>query len=255
MYGFIYITTNLVNGKQYIGQHVSSTQNDDGYFGSGTLIKQAIKKYGKKSFLREILYVSFDQNDLDEKEKWFIEKYNAVDDPKFYNLALGPITSPKTPEIKQRISKARWSPEVKNKYSQSRKTKYAAGEFTMPKGNGGNKHFRHSDESKQKMRDSIAKKRKQIINERGHYLTETGKELSKQKRQEYWTEERKKEHCELLATKPKPRVEQAKKRYANLLEMLKVMSQREAAKILGVTPSAISVYLKKNGLTVEKPPV
>jgi hypothetical protein len=32
----IYITTNLVNGKQYIGLH---SKNDDLYFGSGVLLK------------------------------------------------------------------------------------------------------------------------------------------------------------------------------------------------------------------------
>lgn len=34
MYGYIYLTTNLINGKKYIGKHKSLTF-DDSYFGSG----------------------------------------------------------------------------------------------------------------------------------------------------------------------------------------------------------------------------
>jgi len=52
---FVYITTNLINGKQYIGDH--STYNlEDGYIGSGkTALIPAIKKYGKQNFQRKIL--------------------------------------------------------------------------------------------------------------------------------------------------------------------------------------------------------
>jgi len=47
MIHYNYITTNNINGKQYIGAH--STNNiDDGYLGSGLLITRAKKKYGKE---------------------------------------------------------------------------------------------------------------------------------------------------------------------------------------------------------------
>jgi hypothetical protein len=45
---YIYITTNLINGKQYIGKHYGLI-NDD-YFGSGILLQKALKKYGKENF-------------------------------------------------------------------------------------------------------------------------------------------------------------------------------------------------------------
>ena len=41
----IYSITNLVNGKMYIGCHITYDINDD-YMGSGKLIKLAIKKMG-----------------------------------------------------------------------------------------------------------------------------------------------------------------------------------------------------------------
>ena len=50
----IYKTTNLLNGRFYIGMHVT-TNIDDGYLGSGRRIKAEIKKYGRENFARVIL--------------------------------------------------------------------------------------------------------------------------------------------------------------------------------------------------------
>ena len=49
MYGYIYETTNLINGKKYIGQHVSETFDKD-YYGSGKAFLNALRKNGKENF-------------------------------------------------------------------------------------------------------------------------------------------------------------------------------------------------------------
>ena len=48
-YGFIYETTNKINGMKYIGKCIYSRQNDwKEYLGSGTYLKRAIKKVRKR---------------------------------------------------------------------------------------------------------------------------------------------------------------------------------------------------------------
>jgi hypothetical protein len=82
---WLYITTNLVNGKKYIGQTTSSRKN---YIGSGSVIMSAIKKYGKENFLRENIYED-DWEFIDLLEQEYIEKYDAVNSPLYYNQKPG----------------------------------------------------------------------------------------------------------------------------------------------------------------------
>lgn len=82
----IYKTINLVNGKIYIGQ---SIHNRPDYLGSGRLLINAIKKYGKTLFKKEILCECETRKELNEKEKYWIKKLNSRDSNIGYNLSVG----------------------------------------------------------------------------------------------------------------------------------------------------------------------
>ena len=83
----IYKITNLVNNKCYIGAHATKDENDR-YFGSGTLLKQAIKKYGKSSFKKEILEVCSSQEHMYLRESELVNT-SFVESELTYNIKLG----------------------------------------------------------------------------------------------------------------------------------------------------------------------
>jgi hypothetical protein len=88
--GYIYKTTNLVNGKVYIGQRFGNKKIRGLYLGSGVLIKKAIRKYGRNSFKREIVAYSQDHKKLDELEIAIIAEYRRIfGKDNIYNLDSG----------------------------------------------------------------------------------------------------------------------------------------------------------------------
>ena len=88
MYGYIYLTENLINNRKYIGQH-KAEYFDPNYKGSGTLLRRAIEKHGWENFSCKILRECETREELNSAEKELIEAYNAVDNPSFYNIARG----------------------------------------------------------------------------------------------------------------------------------------------------------------------
>jgi len=83
----IYKTTNKINGKIYIGKYCGKLLN---YLGSGTILKKAIKKYGKENFDRETLEDNITDHDfLCLREIYWIKKYDATNPDVGYNLCNG----------------------------------------------------------------------------------------------------------------------------------------------------------------------
>ena len=95
MVGYIYITTNLINGRQYIGFHLSP-EFDESYKGSGTVLLMAIEKYGWENFECHILpsinnvpTICDTLGQLMYSEWYYIKYYNCVKDRHYYNLKEG----------------------------------------------------------------------------------------------------------------------------------------------------------------------
>jgi len=83
----IYKITNKVNNKIYIGKH-KTDDIEDGYMGSGYLLKKAIDKYGEELFIKDILYVFDNEEKMNNMEKEIVnEEFLQRSD--VYNLREG----------------------------------------------------------------------------------------------------------------------------------------------------------------------
>lgn len=87
MYYTIYKTTNLINGKIYIGKH-KTTDLDDMYIGSGKILKHAINKHGVDNFIKEYLFIFDNEEDMNNKELELVSEEFIKEDTN-YNLKLG----------------------------------------------------------------------------------------------------------------------------------------------------------------------
>lgn len=86
---YIYLITNKTNGKHYIGQtsdyirryqqHKSNAQQ---------LIDQKIRQYGIQNFIFEVLETNLTQDEANQKEIEYIQKYNCLI-PNGYNIHSG----------------------------------------------------------------------------------------------------------------------------------------------------------------------
>lgn len=84
MNAHIYCVTNLVNGKQYVGQTVENRK-----VGHGMAITMAYKKYGKEAFEYEKICTGIaSRNTLNYLEKFWIATHNSIA-PNGYNIEAG----------------------------------------------------------------------------------------------------------------------------------------------------------------------
>lgn len=182
MHYLIYKTTNTVNGKFYIGQH--KTNNiDDGYLGSGTEIRRAIKKYGPENFKKEILFDVEDAELLDLLEELIVDD-DFVSREDTYNVIPGGSGSyERTKAVKARNSYSNMkhpvSAETRKKMSESHK----------------GKTFNLSEETKQKM--SISAK-KHTSNRLGKSLSEESKQRIRNSLLKYYAERKNKGNSESM---------------------------------------------------------
>jgi group I intron endonuclease len=123
--GYIYLITNKINGKKYIGQSKCDDINkrwkqhkmcSKRYI--GTYLFNAYKKHGIENFIFKIICICFDK-DCDIYEKEYIKKYNTIA-PNGYNLTPGGhcgITHPDSIEKMRESLKKSWTEERRKEMS------------------------------------------------------------------------------------------------------------------------------------------
>jgi len=155
----IYQTTNKINGRFYVGMH-ATTNIDDGYLGSGKRIKAEIKKYGRENFERKVLERLSSKEALVLREKEIVTEHLRAD-PLCLNLKNGGEGGGTfTDEARRKgicLSNQSLSKRaaVSKAVTESNKRRHAAGEITPPTFAG----RKHSEETKQKMRDTLRRRR------------------------------------------------------------------------------------------------
>ena len=84
---YIYKVTCLISKKYYVGMH-STSNLEDGYFGSGKVLKRSLNKHGKANHTIEILEWLPDRSSLKLREKEIVNE-DMLKDEMCMNLQLG----------------------------------------------------------------------------------------------------------------------------------------------------------------------
>ena len=167
----IYLVTNDINGKQYVGQTITQHSRH----GHGHAMRDAYKKHGFKNFTYNVLVSGIDKDNLflDYAEKFWIEVMGSLA-PYGYNLEAGgkrgkivyhapQLGKPHTEETCKKMSESQKKlitsydvhPNVGKKHSEETKLKMSASRTGR----------KQSDEERQMRSESIKqwhKKRKEL---------------------------------------------------------------------------------------------
>ena len=86
----VYKITNLINGKIYIGitKRNPKVRFNEHFVNKKELLFRAKEKYGKENFTLEIIEKDLSEEEIDEKERYYIKFYNSLV-PNGYNLSVG----------------------------------------------------------------------------------------------------------------------------------------------------------------------
>lgn len=92
--GYLYETTNLVNGKLYVGisYQKKNWKFRSWYLGSGKVLRRAVEKYGRENFSARLLKYAFSLDELSSLERITISEYkDKYGSERLYNLTAGGI--------------------------------------------------------------------------------------------------------------------------------------------------------------------
>lgn len=189
---YIYQITNKINGKLYIGRSVNpisrfakhikvaeTFQESDNHFQA---IHGAIKKYGKENFILETIEVC-DQNNVNDREIYWISNFNAQNKTFGYNLTSGGdgvkhISEESKAKRRAKMLGRKHSEEHRRKISQSNMGKIISLEsrekisLANSGENNGMSGKTHSANAKQKMSEfQSARDRRPLTEEEKLYLS------------------------------------------------------------------------------------
>ncbi|MEX0597226.1 MAG: NUMOD3 domain-containing DNA-binding protein [Candidatus Paceibacterota bacterium] len=165
MFYTIYQTTNIINGKYYIGKH-QTKKIDDTYLGSGKALVNAIKLHGKHNFKKEILHVFETEQEMNEKEKELVTE-ELVKNYNTYNIGIGGEGGPhfkgrkhssKTIQILKNLNIGKLlSEETKKKISDCNKISNFSRALKVSLANKGKVNVGriHSEETKKKISETL----------------------------------------------------------------------------------------------------
>jgi|ERR1039458_282653 group I intron endonuclease len=127
IYGVIYVATNTVNGKQYVGQTTArrpvrrwNSHLQRAHKGGGHPLYCSMRKHGASAFVFSVIGIADDQKSLDNLEQSFILSLNTIA-PNGYNLKNGGGGGLHSEEFKARMTALRNLPEQKALQSERQK--------------------------------------------------------------------------------------------------------------------------------------
>ena len=194
MHGTIYLLTNSVNGKRYIGQTTKASEirfKEHVWFARANfpgILNSAIRKHGEKAFTVKCLCECDSQEELDKKEIFYIaelktripEGYNMTDGGRIgtpgwkpsnktrQNISKGRVGIPCTEETKAKISKANKGRQIS---TETRRKLSIAALGRLP-----------SEETKRKMSEASSKREPRSG---WHHTEEARRKISEHKRKEF----------------------------------------------------------------------
>ena len=182
----IYKITNKINGKIYIGKHEGTESDYERYMGSGLLIRRAYEKYGVDNFIKETLEICEKKEILEEREKYWIKKYNSQNKEIGYNITEGGTggdTLSNHPDIKiivEKISKAGKG----RVFTEEHRKKLSKSSLGNTKGKS-NKGIKKSQDHIEKLRQA-AKKQWERQRENGYEISEEHKNKISEAKKASW---------------------------------------------------------------------
>src|ERR1700676_87316 len=120
----VYMITNKINGKRYVGQSISSLEDrwwrhvwDATKRNRASALHSAIRKYKKDNFEKRVLARCNSIEEMNHRETYYIKLFNTLS-PNGYNLRTGGGNHTISEETRQKIINS-LTPEIKQRMSES----------------------------------------------------------------------------------------------------------------------------------------